>query len=127
LEESREPCTALKIASATCDEMLVEILYRRQINGKIFGRCDLTYDSQTYSMAVLISYLTVGTSMITHITAEQKKLLFCAPLIFYNVFRLPTITPPTPVRASPARWVEVRVHVLLLDMQKAFYYVMILR
>jgi hypothetical protein len=34
LEESREPCTALKIASATCDEMLVEILYRRQINRK---------------------------------------------------------------------------------------------
>jgi hypothetical protein len=29
----------------------------------------------------------------------------------YNVFWLPTITPPTPVRASLTRWVGVRIHV----------------
>ncbi len=38
---------------------------------------------------------------------------------FYNVFRLPTITPPpTPVRASPAHWVGVRVHVYYWARQK---------
>jgi hypothetical protein len=47
--------------------------------------------------------------------------------LFYNVFRLPTITPPTPVRASQARRVEVRVHVLLLGMQNTFHYIMILQ
>ncbi len=35
---------------------------------------------------------------------------------FYNVFQLPNRTPPTPVRASRARWVGVRIHVILLGM-----------
>ncbi len=39
----------------------------------------------------------------------------------YNVFRLPTITPPTPVQASPARWVEVRVHTDYWAMHRAIY------
>jgi hypothetical protein len=33
---------------------------------------------------------------------------------FYNVFQLPKWTPPTPVQASQARWMGVRIHVLLL-------------
>ncbi len=35
-------------------------------------------------------------------------------ILFYNVFQLPNRTPPTPVRASQARWVGVRIHVILL-------------
>jgi hypothetical protein len=32
---------------------------------------------------------------------------------FNNVFQLPKWTPPTPVQASRARWMGVRIHVLL--------------
>jgi hypothetical protein len=37
-------------------------------------------------------------------------------VFIYNVFQLPNRTPSTPVRASWARWVRVRVHVILLGM-----------
>jgi hypothetical protein len=42
-------------------------------------------------------------------------------VFFYNVFRLPTITPPTPMRASPARWVGVRVHADYWAMHRVIY------
>ena len=61
-------------------------------------------------------------SLISVISDIGLSLIF-----FYNLFRLPTITPPTPVRASQARRVEVRVHVLLLGMQNTFHYIMILQ
>ncbi len=45
----------------------------------------------------------------------------------YNVFQLPNRTPPPPlsVRASRARWVGVRIHVILLGMagKKIYIYI----
>jgi hypothetical protein len=41
----------------------------------------------------------------------------------YNVFQLPNRTPPpTPVQASQARWVGVRVHVILLGIVGYVFY-----
>jgi hypothetical protein len=41
---------------------------------------------------------------------------------FDNVFQLPKRTPPTPVQASRARWVGVRVHVILLGIVGYVFY-----
>ncbi len=61
------------------------------------------------------------TPMNHHYSLEATTTPMSHHYFFYNVFRLPTITPPTPMRASPARWVEVRVHADYWAMHRIMY------
>jgi hypothetical protein len=76
--------------------------------------------------AIILTYIFVLPSF-TYVL--QSMILLHTYFFFFKCISATyySITPPTPVRASPARWVEVRVHVFLLDMHKTFYYIMILQ
>ncbi len=58
--------------------------------------------------------------MVTHIAQPEHSAV--VQYFFGNVFQLPKRTPPPPVQASRARWVGVRIHVILLGIVGYVFY-----